>query len=152
MGTIDLDYSPDHRFLGVLAPDRLLVLATQTGARFDELSFGVNFTATSFAFNSDSSMLAVGSKQGETQLFNIVSNKFVPMDKVLNDQPTSTVESLCFTSDNVNVIVVATNQVIAWSWNSDSNLTTSFSGEYVKTVSCSPNNPKLFVAGGGSIT
>ena len=73
-------------------------------------------------------MLAVGSKQGETQLFNIVSNKFVPMDKVLEDQATSTVESLCFTFDNANVIVVATNQVIAWSWNSDSNLTTSFSG------------------------
>lgn len=103
---------------------------------------------TAFAFNEDSSWLALGFKEGETHLYQNDGTKFVITDKKFTT--TGNVESICFTSDSSNVVVgYSTDKIIVWQIGANTNITTDFGGEIVQSVACSPQNPTLFAVGGG---
>lgn len=61
---------------------------------------------SSFAFNIDSTWIAVGFKDGEARLYNQDgTGQFVFTNKTFNENITSIVKSVCFASDSSTVIL-----------------------------------------------
>lgn len=115
--TIDYDYSPDHKLLGVLGKQNLLIYQTQTAKLVQNIPSVSNLTSlNSFAFNKDSSLLAIGTASGQAYLYNWTDGQFVLQTNSYNHTISqSFVEGICFTADNSHIILgLRQDAVVAW--------------------------------------
>lgn len=107
-----------------------------------------SLTLQTFAFNIDSQWLALGFKEGETQLYQNDGSKFIVTDKKFTSA--GKIVSLSFTSDSKYVVIgYQADKIIAWNVQDNSNIASDFQGELVQSVACSPTDPKVFAVGGG---
>lgn len=146
--TIDIDYSPDQQYLGAASTSQLFVFKAYTGEKIASLSFNATQIIQTFAFSRSSKFLAVGFTNGEVRTFGYVNNTFVDQNLTYKYGGTSSIDSVCFNADDSAIVIgVKQNDIVYWLPNGTT-VSTTFNGNFVNTLSCSPTDPNLFVVGG----
>lgn len=145
-----MDYSSDQKYIAIVNSSHVVIYEAEFGKKVQDLQLERQ-GLESFAFNADSTWLAVGFNDGEAHLYNQDQGQFVFANKTYKHATTTpAVKSVCFTSDSSNVVLGLYNdEVVTWKVTDGSTLSATFSNEFVQSVSCSPTDSKLFVAAGG---
>lgn len=127
----------------------MVIHHAQTGNLIQKIEITDVLNLDSFAFNSDSSLLALGFNNGQVDIYQYTDNNFVYSNFTYQSQSPTTISSVCFTSDN-NILIIGLykNSIVAWNYVNNVNSTIPFDTMFVNTVACSPTDPTLFVAGG----
>ena len=147
--TIEIEYSPNQEYFGAGSTSQLFIFKSQSGQKITQLNYNASNILVNFAFSHAGDYLAVGFSSGEVRVYQFVDNAFVDINSTYKYPGSSSVDQLCFTADDSAIVIgIHQNDIVYWPKNGSKVYSTTFDGNFVNTVSCSPTDKDLFVVGG----